>query len=369
MNDGDKIRAAAEAGYAGRTRFTQLEYEAVLVNASVGIAFTRDRKFFLCNPKFAEMFGWQPDELIGEEGEVIYPSRESFDELGRIAVPVLAAGRRLELEWELRRKDGSLFPCHLIAKAINEHNLQQGTVWIAQDITDRQRQRDELERALREQEAILNATSIGIAFVKERRFARCNQRFEELFGYAPGELVGQSTAILAVTTEEFEQFAAETLPRLASGETVVSERRARRKDGTELWCKITGRAVDPHMVEQGAIWICEDIGEQRAARESLEVIRAQLERAVVERTTALQSMNHVLEAEIGERKLAELRAQYIADHDVLTNLPNRRLLEDRLTQALALSERNRKQTAVMFIDLDRFKAVTIRPGTPRATRC
>src|SRR6185503_5773230 len=192
--------------------------------------------------------------------------------------------------------------------------------------------------------------------------ARCNQRFEELFGYAPGELVGQSTAILAVTTEEFEQFAAETLPRLASGETVVSERRARRKDGTELWCKITGRAVDPHMVEQGAIWICEDIGEQRAARESLEVIRAQLERAVVERTTALQSINHVLEAEIGERKLAELRAQYLADHDVLTNLPNRRLLEDRLTQALALSERNRKQTAVMFIDLDRFKAVNDTAG-------
>ena len=85
MNDGDKTKAAAEAGYAGRTRFTQLEYEAVLVNASVGIAFTRDRRFFLCNPKFAEMFGWDPDELIGEEGEVIYPSRESFDELARIA--------------------------------------------------------------------------------------------------------------------------------------------------------------------------------------------------------------------------------------------------------------------------------------------
>ncbi|HEV8097278.1 MAG TPA: EAL domain-containing protein [Burkholderiales bacterium] len=366
MNEGDKIKAAVEAapasGYAGRTRFTQLEYEAVLANASVGIAFTRDRRFFLCNPKFAEMFGWKPDELIGEEGEVIYPSRESFDELGRIAVPVLSAGRRLELEWELQRKDGSLFPCHLIAKAINEHNLQQGTVWIAQDITDRHHQRDELERALREQEAILNATSIGIAFVKERRFARCNRRFEELFGYAPGELIGQSSATLAVTTEEFEQFAADALPRLASGETVVSERRARRKDGTPLWCKITGRAVDPHMVEQGVIWICEDIGEQRAARESLEAARAQLERAVVDRTTALQSMNHVLEAEIGERKLAELRAQYLADHDVLTNLPNRRLLEDRLTQALALSERNRKQTAVMFIDLDRFKAVNDTAG-------
>ena len=128
MNDGEKLTkpagGAAATGYAGRTRFTQLEYEAVLANASVGIAFTRDRKFFLCNPKFAEMFGWKAEELVGQEGEVIYPSRESFEELGRIAVPVLSSGRRLELEWELRRKDGTLFPCHVIAKAINENSLQ-----------------------------------------------------------------------------------------------------------------------------------------------------------------------------------------------------------------------------------------------------
>jgi diguanylate cyclase (GGDEF)-like protein/PAS domain S-box-containing protein len=366
VNEGENISQAASGAsapnYGGRTRFTQLEYEAVLVNASVGIAFTRDRKFFLCNPKFAEMFGWKPDELIGQEGEVIYPSRESFEELGRIAVPVLSAGRRLELEWELRRKDGKLFPCHVIAKAINEHNLQQGTVWIAQDITDRQRQRDELERALREQEAILNATSIGIAFVRDRKIARSNRRFEELFGYAAGEMAGLDTSILATSIDDFEQFRDETMPLLATGETVVTERKAVRKDGSQFWCKITGRAVDPGMLEQGAIWICDDVSEQRAAHDSLEAARAQLERAVQERTAALQSMNHVLEEEIGERKLAELRAQYLADHDALTNLPNRRLLEDRLTQALALSERNRKQTAVMFIDLDRFKAINDTAG-------
>jgi diguanylate cyclase (GGDEF)-like protein/PAS domain S-box-containing protein len=366
VSDGEKLGRSAggapASGYAGRTRFTQHEYEAVLVNASVGIAFTRDRRFFLCNPKFAEMFGWKPEELIGQEGEAIYPSRESYEELARIAVPVLAEGRRLELEWELRRKDGSLFPCHVIAKAINEKSLQQGTVWIAQDITERQRQRDELERSLREQEAILNATLIGIGFVRDRKIARCNRRFEQLFGYAPGELAGQDSTVLAADPEDFEQFRDEALVLLATGQTLETERRARRKDGTEFWCKITGRAIDPQMLEQGAIWICDDVSDQRAARESLETSRAVLERAVVERNTALQNMNQVLEAEIGERKLAELRAQYLADHDALTNLPNRRLLEDRLTQALALSERNRKQTAVMFIDLDRFKVVNDSAG-------
>ena len=88
----------------------------------------------------------------------------------------------------------------------------------------------------------------------------------------------------------------------------------------------------------------------RAAVESLE-------RAVAERTAELKAANARLEAEVAERKQTEQRARHLADHDVLTGLPNRRLLEDRLTQALALSYRNRKATAVVFIDLDRFKNI------------
>src|SRR5690606_36100490 len=128
------------ASYAGRTRYTQLEYEALLANASIGIAFTRERRFFLCNPKFAEMFGWAPEELIGQPGEVVYPSRESYAALGAIAVPTLGAGKQLDLEWELKRKDGSTFLGRMIAKAIDEKNPQQGgTVWIVEDITERRR--------------------------------------------------------------------------------------------------------------------------------------------------------------------------------------------------------------------------------------
>ncbi|MGQ0547011.1 MAG: PAS domain-containing protein [Betaproteobacteria bacterium] len=175
------------AGYAGRTRYTQLEYEALLANASIGIAFTRERRFFLCNPKFAEMFGWVPEELIGQPGEVVYPSRESYAALGQIAVPILGSGRQLDLEWELRRKDGSTFLGRMIAKAIDEKNPQQaGTVWIVEDITERRRQSDELERLLREQAAILGTASIGVVFVKERRIVRCNRRYEEMYGYGPG---------------------------------------------------------------------------------------------------------------------------------------------------------------------------------------
>ncbi|MYN40920.1 EAL domain-containing protein [Duganella sp. FT109W] len=61
--------------------------------------------------------------------------------------------------------------------------------------------------------------------------------------------------------------------------------------------------------------------------------------------------------EITERKLAEQRIQHIAHHDVLTGLPNRVLLQDRLHQAVAFANRSGKPLWVLLIDLDRFKFV------------
>ncbi|CAN7617002.1 EAL domain-containing protein [Rhizobium sp. LjRoot254] len=58
-----------------------------------------------------------------------------------------------------------------------------------------------------------------------------------------------------------------------------------------------------------------------------------------------------------ERKLAEERIQYIATHDVLTNLPNRTVLSDRVSQALDRAASRDESVSVMFIDLDRFKLV------------
>jgi diguanylate cyclase (GGDEF)-like protein/PAS domain S-box-containing protein len=351
MSDSGPLRAleSPPAAYAGQTRYTQLEYDAILANASIGIAFTRDRRFFLCNPKFAEMFGWRPDELIGQPGEVVYTSRESYEALGAIAVPVLSAGRQLDVEWEVRRKDGSTFLCRMIAKAISESDTHQGTVWIVEDITAEREADARVRRALAEQELILDNATVGIVFSRNRVIERCNRRFEEMFGYEPGELTGRSSDVLFPTRAEFER-AGRNYLRLARSEAYSTETQVRRKDGSTFWCKVVGRAIDPQRPREGSIWIYDDITVDHAARDMLES-------AVAERTVELKAANERLEAEIAERRLAEQRAQHLADHDALTGLPNRRLLEDRLTQALALSTRNRRQTAVVFVDLDRFKAI------------
>jgi diguanylate cyclase (GGDEF)-like protein/PAS domain S-box-containing protein len=269
-----QLEVPKKVGYAGRTRYTQLEYEALLANLSIGIAFTRERRFFLCNPRFAEMFGYAPDELIGMPGETVYASRESYLALGQIATPILAAGRQLDLEWEVRRKDGSTFLCRMVAKAIDPSNTQQGTVWIVEDITDRRRHADEIARLLREQEAILGTASVGITFVKDRRFVRCNRRYEEMYGYGPGEMDGRPTSIIYPGPEQFEE-ARSVYDALARGQTPRRTGLRRRKDGSTFWNRADGRAVDPQDPHKGSVWTVEDITEQRRAEDELQRVLAE----------------------------------------------------------------------------------------------
>jgi diguanylate cyclase (GGDEF)-like protein len=58
-----------------------------------------------------------------------------------------------------------------------------------------------------------------------------------------------------------------------------------------------------------------------------------------------------------ERKLAEDRIQFMANHDALTGLPNRTLFNDRLSQALLYAQRYDRWAAVAFVDLDNFKTI------------
>ena len=262
------------AGYAGRPRDTQLEYKAILANASIGIAFTRDRKFTLCNPRFAEMFGWKAEELIGQGGEVVYPSRESYEAMGAIAVPVLSAGRQLDVEWEVRRKDGSNFLARMIAKAVSVTDTQKGTVWIVEDITVRKRHADEVSRLLREQDAILDTASIGIIFVRDRHIVRCNRRMEEMYGFAPGELNGKPTAVTYADDADYAE-AEKGYAEMARGQAYSHVMQARRRDGTVFWERSTGRAVDPANPVRGSVWLLEDITEQKRAEEELQRVLAE----------------------------------------------------------------------------------------------
>jgi diguanylate cyclase (GGDEF)-like protein len=64
-----------------------------------------------------------------------------------------------------------------------------------------------------------------------------------------------------------------------------------------------------------------------------------------------------LMADLADRRRTEARTRHLAEHDFLTDLPNRVLLLDRMSLALAAARRNHRMAAILFLDLDRFKYI------------
>jgi diguanylate cyclase (GGDEF)-like protein len=71
---------------------------------------------------------------------------------------------------------------------------------------------------------------------------------------------------------------------------------------------------------------------------------------------------HGFVTDITERKIIDEQMRHMAQHDPLTNLPNRALFMDRLEHALEQAKRNGEQLALMFVDLDNFKIINDRHG-------
>ena len=145
----------------------RMERAAILDNASIGIAVTRDRQFVLANAHFEQIYGWGAGEIIGQPGNVVWTSDEEYAELGRLVGPARAKGEAIEAERRARRKDGSHFMVRARGRAIDPlRPADSGTVWIVEDVTERRefeqalaRARDDAEAANRAKSAFLANTS------------------------------------------------------------------------------------------------------------------------------------------------------------------------------------------------------------------
>ena len=146
---------------------TRLEHAAIFERASIGIALTRDRRFVQANPRFEAIFGWPAGTLTGEPGAAVWVDEVDYVEIGRLAGPLLSSGQSFETEREMKKRDGSRFWCRLLGQAVDpERPGQGGTIWIADDVTERRRldaalaaARDAAEAASRAKSAFLANTS------------------------------------------------------------------------------------------------------------------------------------------------------------------------------------------------------------------
>ncbi len=257
------------------------EMEALMANASVGIAITRDRKLQRYNQRFGELFGFSADSGVGADSAVLYRSTDEFEALNKLAAPFLLQGKPFQTELYMRRQDGTDAWINLIGYVAEANDPAMGIFWILEDRSAFKQAEEELKKAYSDQRLIFDHSVVGIAFIRNRVFEHCNRRFEELYGYDPGEMTGKPTRITFFSDQSHAQLGASCYEVMGRGETFVSELVHRRRNGDPVWMRITGRAIDPAKPDDGSIWNFEDITSSKVAEDSLRE-SVMLQRAILD---------------------------------------------------------------------------------------
>ena len=143
-----------------------------------------------------------------------------------------------------------------------------------------------LERALREQQTLLDSAGAGIVFIRQRLVVRANPRYAEIFGYdSHHDLTGQTSESFYPDRSAFRALGRAAYPVVSQGKTYRTEQLMRRRDGSFFWGCLTGTLINPQDTSEGSIWIVDDIDNQKNAQVQLDAAlrekQALLENAMV----------------------------------------------------------------------------------------
>ena len=266
------------------------------------------------NPTFEQITGYTRAEVIGQNPRII-SANEKAPEKYQAMWATLLAGKIWRGEFRNRHKDGTLsWERAVISPVFNDRGVVIHFIANEEDVTEHKR----IEERLRIAATAFESQEGMFITDAENVILRVNQAFSRITGYEAEEAIGNTPSLLS------------------SG----------RHDGA--FYSAMHDAIAAEGVWQGEIW---------NRRKNGEVFPEWLTITAV-RNEAGELTHHVSTiTDITQRKAAESEINHLAFYDPLTRLPNRRLLSDRLRQAMAASSRSECEGALLFIDLDHFKTL------------
>ena len=313
-------------------RESQTLMASVLSSASYSIIATDLQGIITVFNKGAEtLLGYAAGDLVGKRDpgafhdldEVVAYAEVLTQELGCTVAPGFDAfvakaritGNPDEREWTYIRKDGQRVPVLLSVTAMRD---AQGTIFgylgVASSISERKQAEANLRIAaiaFESQEGMMITDPAGV-------IVRVNQAFTRLTGYSAEEALGKTPALF----------------------------KSGRHDAAFYQCMWA--ALNDHGYWQGEIWNRRKNGKIYAEMLTIS--------SVVAPDGTISNYISTF-SDISRNSEAEAEIHRLAFYDPLTQLPNRRLLLDRLQQAITASVRSGRKGALLFIDLDNFKTL------------
>ncbi|NBX20142.1 MAG: PAS domain S-box protein [Betaproteobacteria bacterium] len=297
-----------------------------IVDAAMDAIITVDslHRIVVMNRAALDLFGYELEEVLGQSVDMLIP-HDTRHYHAREMTAFAKTGvtrRRMRGQSVVRgmRKDGTEFP----AEASISHLVIDGqdllTV-IMRDVTDRVRaeqeirmlnasledqvaqrtarlestllalsdEKQKLSLAHAEQRAIFEMATVGIVLMVNRVVVQCNRNLEELFGYAPGELLGQSTRCWYPSYDAMGR----AVQQLTDGGRLHNtELQMVRKDGTLFWARVSARVFATPDHQNAVLGVLEDITPSYEARQAIEHAHQQAEEANRAKSSFLANMSH-----------------------------------------------------------------------------
>ncbi|MCW9059669.1 MAG: EAL domain-containing protein [Gammaproteobacteria bacterium] len=294
-------------------RASEQRYRFLLENAPFPVVLTRvsDGILRYGNHRAEALFCIPREQGIGLPASRFYHNPQERD---RFIQRLRQEGNVFDQELRMVSTTGRVF-CALVSASIVEFEGEPAIFAAINDITERKRIQTEMELNAK----VFEQSSEGIMICDaQNNMVSVNRAYCEITGYPQEELQGQNPRILK------------------SGRHDAAFYR-------NIWAQVLNRGQ-----WEGEIWNRRKSGEIFPCWLSITALRG-----------GGGEITHYIgvSRDISKHKQDEEQIRHLAHYDVLTGLPNRYLLNDRIEQAISQAHRERHSLGLMFLDLDRFKNV------------
>jgi len=292
-----------------------LAFRYAIENSDNAIVLTdANRHIEFVNEAFEINTGYSREDVYGQNPNILKSdlvAPEVFVELNK----TLDRGEKWQGELINKRKDGSLLyeKASIVPIFMDEELVQYLAIKL--DVTEYVMQ----QKILQQSATVFNSIADGILITdKRKKILSVNPAFLTMFGYRKEELLGKEPMVIMSLKENEAYYKTMWHKLMTSG----------RWSG-----KVDNATKEGKMIP---IWL------------TIAVVRDEKEE--IQNFIAIYT-------NLEEIMMMEKKVNFLAYHDSLTKLPNRTLFESRIVDILALAEKEARQVAILFIDLDRFKVI------------
>jgi PAS domain S-box-containing protein len=186
-------------------RLQELQFSilSAIPHAVVGL---KDRTIFFANEAVERVFGWKPDEIIGQKTQLLYRNEKDYEEIGRHFYPLLEKQRTHTEDFPCRRKDGQEILCRISASVIGKGTYEKGIVVMYEDITKHKKVANNLLESEIKYRAVFENTGTAMIIIEDdTTISLANAEAERISGYSRKEIEGKIKWTEFVMEEDVEK--------------------------------------------------------------------------------------------------------------------------------------------------------------------